>query len=362
MKRLFAAILIITILFSLAACAQKAEATWQEQYDLGVRYLNEGKYEEAVIAFNAAIEIDPKQADAYIGLAEVYTVQGDTEKAAEVLEKAVAEIGENEKLTMAMEALTDKGSSAVSNESAEPNIEVAPTDVPVPEETPALPTATPYNERVDEDNGSYYINEYDAYGNLVRKTYYYLEDVVSWYVVYEYDAKNNMTSVTSCGADATVYSRETFEYDSNNNVTKHVFYDEDNSVNTRETFEYDSEGRLKLSTEYDAKDHGYCVEEYDNEGNRIRRTYTYSDDSGDVSEYDASGKVMRFTYYSAGGNISHYELYEYNADDKVSKISYYDADDNLTSYAVYEYYSDGSLDCNVYNSDGSLKRSSHYNS
>ena len=33
---------------------------WQEKYDLGIRYLNEGKYDEAVIAFTAAIDIDPK--------------------------------------------------------------------------------------------------------------------------------------------------------------------------------------------------------------------------------------------------------------------------------------------------------------
>lgn len=46
--------------------------TWQEQYDLGVRYLSEGNYEEAIIAFTAAIEIDPKQAPAYVGRGDAY--------------------------------------------------------------------------------------------------------------------------------------------------------------------------------------------------------------------------------------------------------------------------------------------------
>lgn len=41
--------------------------TWQEQYDLGVQYLSEGNYTETIIAFTAAIEIDPKQAPAYVG-------------------------------------------------------------------------------------------------------------------------------------------------------------------------------------------------------------------------------------------------------------------------------------------------------
>lgn len=46
--------------------------TWQEQYDLGVRYLSEGNYEEAILAFTAAIEIDPKRAPAYVGRGDAY--------------------------------------------------------------------------------------------------------------------------------------------------------------------------------------------------------------------------------------------------------------------------------------------------
>lgn len=46
--------------------------TWQEQYDLGVRYLSEGNYEEAIIAFTAAIEIDPKQPTPYVGRGDAY--------------------------------------------------------------------------------------------------------------------------------------------------------------------------------------------------------------------------------------------------------------------------------------------------
>lgn len=39
--------------------------TYQEQYDLGMKYLTDGNYEEAIIAFTAAIELEPKNADAY---------------------------------------------------------------------------------------------------------------------------------------------------------------------------------------------------------------------------------------------------------------------------------------------------------
>ena len=39
---------------------EKAETVfiWQEQYDLGVQYLSKGTYEEAIIVFAAAIEIE----------------------------------------------------------------------------------------------------------------------------------------------------------------------------------------------------------------------------------------------------------------------------------------------------------------
>ena len=54
--------------------------TWQEQYDLGVRYLSEGNYQEAVIAFTVAIEIDPKQAPAYVGRGDAYVLSGETDE------------------------------------------------------------------------------------------------------------------------------------------------------------------------------------------------------------------------------------------------------------------------------------------
>ena len=56
----------------LCACGKKSGTGWQEQYDLGVRYLSEGNYEEAVIAFTAAIEIDPKRPEAFLGRGSAY--------------------------------------------------------------------------------------------------------------------------------------------------------------------------------------------------------------------------------------------------------------------------------------------------
>ena len=88
MKRFTALLLAVLLLLSLAACGGKN--TWQEQYDLGMRYLNEGNYQEAVIAFEAAIKIDPNRPEAYLGAAEAYVGLGDTDSARKILEKGYA--------------------------------------------------------------------------------------------------------------------------------------------------------------------------------------------------------------------------------------------------------------------------------
>lgn len=60
---------------------------FQEQMDLGNRYMAEQDYEAAVVAFNKAISLDPKQPEAYLNLSEAYIVLGDYEGAVSTLEK-----------------------------------------------------------------------------------------------------------------------------------------------------------------------------------------------------------------------------------------------------------------------------------
>lgn len=48
---------------------------WQSQYELGVRLLNEGNYEEAILAFTAAIEIDPNRKELYLFRGDAYAAQ-----------------------------------------------------------------------------------------------------------------------------------------------------------------------------------------------------------------------------------------------------------------------------------------------
>ena len=69
MKKRLSMFLVCVLL--LCACSSQ-QTKYQEQYDLGIKYLSEGNYEEAIIAFKQAIEIDAKQAAAYVGCGDSY--------------------------------------------------------------------------------------------------------------------------------------------------------------------------------------------------------------------------------------------------------------------------------------------------
>ena len=101
-KHVISLYLILVLTLALCACGQKADialsndtATWQEHYDLGIRYLSEGNYEEAIIAFTAAIEIDPKQSDAYRKAAEAYEGLGDIDSAVAILQQGIDATGDH---------------------------------------------------------------------------------------------------------------------------------------------------------------------------------------------------------------------------------------------------------------------------
>ena len=92
MKRILTCMMVclfLALLLGLAACGKSPEEKWQEQYELGMKYVSEGNYEEAVLAFTAAIEIDPKNVDAYMGLADIYENRQDYGSLRSILQQGV---------------------------------------------------------------------------------------------------------------------------------------------------------------------------------------------------------------------------------------------------------------------------------
>lgn len=75
MRKIIALLISLILILGLCACT-KNTAAWQDQYNLGLRYLSEGNYNEAIIAFTAAIEIDPQISTVYIGRGDAYFALG----------------------------------------------------------------------------------------------------------------------------------------------------------------------------------------------------------------------------------------------------------------------------------------------
>ena len=255
MKRLFFSLLLTLIaLCPLTACGQKAApaTTWQEQYDLGIRYLSEGNYEEAIIAFTAAIEIDPKRPEPYLSLADAYIAAGDPEAAWKALEDGLAAT-EDPNIQTRLDNWASGG-----------------TDSPSQQLQPGYPRT----EEGDYGDGRRYVNEYDAYGNIVKNTQYDTGGALLNWTEYSYDAAGQQTA--------------------------EVLYHADGSESYR------------LSWEYNAA--GICV----------RQTYTHSDRHVDVDEFDDSGKHLRHLLYHEDGWL--YSLTEYGDNGEIVRDVCYNPD------------------------------------
>ena len=104
----FSCLLMAALFLFLAACASQSPS-WQEQYDLGVRYLSEGNYQEAIVAFEAAIKIDPRRGEAYLGLAEACLKSGDPQRAWQVLNGALEAVQDPDMVQEVLDQWSSEG-------------------------------------------------------------------------------------------------------------------------------------------------------------------------------------------------------------------------------------------------------------
>lgn len=69
-----------------------SQARFEKKLELAVKYLSENKYDEAILTYNDAIKIDPKNMAARVGLAQAYIGKGDFTQAEKAVKNA-KEIG-----------------------------------------------------------------------------------------------------------------------------------------------------------------------------------------------------------------------------------------------------------------------------
>ena len=75
--------IVATVIIALTISSSGKDRKLQEQLDLGEKYIDELDYEQAIVAYEAAIEIDPMSVEAYLGLINAYIGMEDYDKALE---------------------------------------------------------------------------------------------------------------------------------------------------------------------------------------------------------------------------------------------------------------------------------------
>lgn len=66
-----------------------SDAQVASKMELAVKYINEQKYDEAILAYHEVIKIDKKEVKAYQGLEKVYTIQGQYDKSQQILQQGL---------------------------------------------------------------------------------------------------------------------------------------------------------------------------------------------------------------------------------------------------------------------------------
>ena len=232
---------------------------WQEKYDLGVRYLSEGNYQEAILAFEAAIEIDPKRAEAYLGLADVYAATGDDNSAQNVLNRGYTATNDN--------AILERLASF----SESPAEKINYNSIPI------------YN------NGHFDYWIHWRQGNDLQEeiqggTSDHPERFVAYY-------PNNTTAFSVI-----------FEYDLSGNPIKCTGYDSSNNIDTYAVPEYGDNGELLRWIWYDTTGFAYDITEYTNAVRTRWINYKRNGEQNAIVEYDSTGMPIYSIWYRADGS------------------------------------------------------------
>ena len=345
MRRICNFVLALILMLGLISCAQSTEAKWQEQYNLGVRYLSEGNYEEAIIAFTAAIEIDAKRPDAYIGRGGAYIGAGETEEnLATALADYKAVLNMDDSFADAWLGLADvyirMGDYDTALEIIREAAEKTNGDSDVLSKLEDMEngifedsSGRLRQEITYDETGSVlwrFVHSYDSMGREAAVTSYDGQGICTGHVDLAYDERGRQ--IVSYGKSTAVIRRD-LTYDDQDNLVEEVVYGEDGQVEEFMKYTYND----GLET---------MCERYEPDG-VLWSTLTF--------EYDSAGNMVRQNDYRNGA-LAIYDTYEYDKDGNQVKSAYYDGPTGeLLGYEVFLYDDHGNyVGTENYDADGSL--------
>ncbi len=304
-----ALVLVLVLILLLTQCGGN-DPEWKEHYELGLRYLSEGNYEEAILSFTAAIEIDPNVSELYVSRGEAYVMgaedlvnreEPDYDKAEDYLQKAESDFNKAQELDPDNEELSGKF-----------------------DEIRDLIT------QLEKLTGKKLVEvlEYTELGTLLRKyqMIYNEQGDLTGYAMTTYDQLSYTDGEDYYYESGNAYNTGNFQYvyDENGNLISMT-----NGDNIAPTYEYhyDEEGVLTgwTYTEVWGEEIYFTIDftcEYDEQGRLIR---VDSEEDTEVYTYDEFGRISSVEVTLSGYDCSYPGVYQH----------------------VYTYNESGRLDCNT---------------
>jgi tetratricopeptide (TPR) repeat protein len=88
-----AIVVVILVVAAIIVNGSGNQNNLRDQLDLAEQYLSDLDYEQAITAYEQALEIDPKCEEAYLALADIYVTLEDYDKALEILNEGYEQTG-----------------------------------------------------------------------------------------------------------------------------------------------------------------------------------------------------------------------------------------------------------------------------
>ena len=167
----------------------------------------------------------------------------------------------------------------------------------------------PFSVNADGSATSYYKNDVDDDGRVIRNyTYDSLGQLVSS-IGYEYDENGNVSKDIMYNADGEITGQTLYEKTADDLVTKRTDLNSKGEVTSVTTTEYTDFGAESAVYKYDGEDNLLGYREY---------------------EYDDLDNLVKLTVYGAGGAVESTFIYTDNGDGTFTEQKY-DGDGNLVS-------------------------------
>ena len=287
----------------------------EKQLNLAQHYLEELNYEQAIASFEFVLSIDPMNAEAYLGLAEVYIRNNGYDEAFEIANKGY-ELTGGQGLQRLIDMI-ESGNIYASN------------------------GWTMKNTTYDGAGAFLYSHEYtyNKKGQIVSVIWRDSTEEIKDTIELKYDDEGNTLVGFGFNVDSGELTRNEYVR-SGNTYTEYVYFGNGSEIGGVYEGITDNDGRLLEETAYD-KDGNF--------------NFKY------VMDYDSKGRSLKDTFYMEDGSVSRYNTYEYATDGLLQKRSFYNGDGKLGSYLIYEHDENGKLIREIeYNADGTIIRTTEY--